>query len=171
MEIAFVGACAGTIAALAYAGTVDACFGAELNLRKTKWGSTPGPLGQLGSRLASLQYVTQLKYLRIDVLLRGAVGSRSPRAVARCDLASRRVAFIRVLPAQQRGNLVADTVVGLYAAGVTAVSVACTTALTYVWRLVFVLGPSLPSVGALVGSSVASDLPGPGFDLRLAPAV
>ena len=55
---------------------------------------------------------------------------RKPRACARCPLARQRVRFIALLPASQRGNLVSDTVAGLYAAGGTALYPTALTALT-----------------------------------------
>ena len=65
--------------------------------------------------------MAQFKHLGMDVVLLGAVGLGRPRAVALCDLARKRVLYIVVLPAAQRGTLVADSVVGLYAAGGTVV--------------------------------------------------
>ena len=51
----------------------------------------------------------------------GATTFSKPRAVARCALVRKRAHLICPLPAQQRGNLVGDSVAGLYVAGGTAV--------------------------------------------------
>ena len=110
---------------------VDAFFGAELNLRKTCWSSTVNAAAWAGPLLGNFRFVFGLKYFGVDVVLRGgAACSPKPCACTRCVLARQRVRFIAVLPAAQRGNLVSDTVSGLYAAGGTALYPTTLAALT-----------------------------------------
>ena len=50
---------------------VDAFFGAELNLRKTCWSSAVHAAAWAGPLLGSFRFVSGLKYLGVDVTLRG----------------------------------------------------------------------------------------------------
>jgi hypothetical protein len=98
--------------------SVDAAFGAELNVRKTKWATTSLSPASPGPLLTACALVAHIKNQANDVIVRGHPRTAPrPRVVARCALGHTRVALISLLHAARRGNLVVDSISGLYVVG------------------------------------------------------